>query len=365
MAGFRTSAMATAGKDARRVLLCGYYGEHNLGDDALLQVLVGQIPTSCRLLITAYDQRLVSELVPSSKTVQRRSLRSVLKAVASSDVLILGGGSLLQDSTSFRSLLYYLTLIVISRVCNTKVLLWGQGLGPLNRVVSRWLVQMVLPLTTAISWRDLVSYQQACRWQRSVPMVWGPDPVWCHPGRQWIGGGDVVVCWRPTERLDDEGWTVLITALSRLQSRTGVTIHWLAFHSDQDRLLPDQLQTLDAFTKQLKEASTFSTCQTIDQALDIFSKARLVIPMRLHALILAQLAGAPCSALSYDPKVKAAASMVMASCLDLGNQLTVDQCLLAWSEQFDHPADPSKILTIQSRSRVHADILLDELKCVD
>ena len=45
--------MAPAGK---RVLLCGYYGEHNLGDDALLEVALSQLPPHVRPLVTAHDQ---------------------------------------------------------------------------------------------------------------------------------------------------------------------------------------------------------------------------------------------------------------------------------------------------------------------
>ena len=92
------------------LLLCGYYGEQNLGDDALLQVLVSSLPQPQQLLITARDPAPVLALAPSAQAVNRRSLRLCLRAALRADVLVLGGGSLLQDSTSFSSLVYYCLL---------------------------------------------------------------------------------------------------------------------------------------------------------------------------------------------------------------------------------------------------------------
>jgi hypothetical protein len=76
------------------LLLCGYYGEHNLGDDALLQVLLQALPVSSSLIITAHDQAEVQGMAPHARIVNRRSLRFSLMAVLQADVLILGGGSL-------------------------------------------------------------------------------------------------------------------------------------------------------------------------------------------------------------------------------------------------------------------------------
>ena len=92
------------------VLLCGYYGEHNLGDDALLEALLAQLPPTAVPLVTAFDQEEISRR-HGVDSVNRRSLGSVLSALRRCRALVLGGGSLLQDSTSFRSLIYYAALI--------------------------------------------------------------------------------------------------------------------------------------------------------------------------------------------------------------------------------------------------------------
>ena len=75
------------------LLLCGYYGEHNLGDDALLQVLLQALPVSSPLIITAHDQAEVQRMAPHGRIVNRRSLRFSLMAVLQADVLILGAVS--------------------------------------------------------------------------------------------------------------------------------------------------------------------------------------------------------------------------------------------------------------------------------
>ena len=64
-------------RSAATLLLCGYYGEKNLGDDALLTVLLEDLPADCRLLITARDVNVLHQLCPSATWVDRRSLKAV------------------------------------------------------------------------------------------------------------------------------------------------------------------------------------------------------------------------------------------------------------------------------------------------
>ena len=119
--------MALAVSSVPALLLCGYYGENNLGDDALLTVLLQEIPAPYRLLVTAHDAEALSGLAPDAEAVNRRSLKTVLFALRRVDAVVLGGGSLLQDSTSFSSLVYYLLLIVVARLRGCPVLALGAG----------------------------------------------------------------------------------------------------------------------------------------------------------------------------------------------------------------------------------------------
>ena len=72
-----------------KVLLCGYYGEHNLGDDALLQVLVSQLPDAWHPVITARDHQAAAALVPASSIVNRRSLSETISALKQVNALLL------------------------------------------------------------------------------------------------------------------------------------------------------------------------------------------------------------------------------------------------------------------------------------
>ena len=349
--------MTVAGTGTRTLLLCGYYGENNLGDDALLLVLLQQIPAGFSLLITANDQEALRALAPMADGVPRRSLGSVLAAVGRADALILGGGSLLQDSTSLRSLIYYLLLIVTARIQRRPILLWGQGLGPLNRPTSRWLVRQVLPLCTAASWRDRSSLERSRRWAPRLPAQMAPDPVWQMPPQSWSGGVSIVVCWRPTSLLDDSGWSVLLSALDDLAEQLQAPVRWLAFHQHQDAVLFDALKERGLIPASLAARSSTIVPRSVETVFATVRKARLVVPMRLHALILARLTGCPMAALSYDPKVEAAAEMADVPWLKLDKLPTAASILSQWLAAADAPADPQHIEQIRTQASAHGRML--------
>ena len=349
--------MTVAGTGTRTLLLCGYYGENNLGDDALLLVLLQQIPAGFSLLITANDQEALRALAPMADGLARRSLGSVLAAVGRADALILGGGSLLQDSTSLRSLIYYLLLIVTARIQRRPILLWGQGLGPLNRPTSRWLVRQVLPLCTAASWRDRSSLERSSRWAPRLPAQMAPDPVWQMPPQSWSGGVSIVVCWRPTSLLDDSGWSVLLSALDDLAEQLQAPVRWLAFHQHQDAVLFDALKERGLIPASLAARSSTIVPRSVETVFATVRKARLVVPMRLHALILARLTGCPMAALSYDPKVEAAAEMADVPWLKLDKLPTAASILSQWLAAADAPADPQTIEQIRTQASAHGRML--------
>lgn len=340
----------------KTVLLCGYYGEHNLGDDALLAALLQQLPSALIPLVTAYDRAEV-ESRHGVTTVQRRSPRAVLAALGRSDALVFGGGSLLQDSTSFQSLLYYAALITSAWLQRKPVLLWAQGLGPLNRRRSRVLVRALLPLITAISWRDADSAAlagQLGRFDRHAA-----DAVWSLPREQWLGrGGPIVVCWRPTDLLNGEGWSTYLRALSELAEASSREVLWVPFHQDQDQTLLADLIAQGLIPKTLVARSRQVQATTPQEAMALFRSASLVVAMRLHALILAALSGAPVAALSYDPKVQACAEQIGCPCSDLACEAPQSpQPQQLWSEAIDQPPPSERISAIVTSTELHHQLL--------
>jgi polysaccharide pyruvyl transferase CsaB len=339
----------------RRVLLCGYYGEHNLGDDALLEVLLSQLPAGCQAVVTAHDAALVHERF-GVETVPRRSLPLVLKALRRCDALVLGGGSLLQDSTSFRSLLYYGALIAAARLEGKPVLLWGQGLGPLGRRRSRLLVGRLLRLATAVSWRDPESAALAKCLGREGPV--GSDPVWALPPQLWRGGGGpLVLCFRPTRQLQGAAWRPYLHALDQLARERDREVIWLPFHATQDRGLLEQLRQQQLLPAGLDARSREVLAERPTEAMAMGSGAGLVVAMRLHGLILAALSGAPCAALSYDPKVAAAAAALGCPCHSLDASAMSAELLAAWTAVLDSPPPAARLEELRQQTAVHRQLL--------
>ncbi|MFN9545992.1 MAG: polysaccharide pyruvyl transferase CsaB [Cyanobacteriota bacterium] len=340
----------------RRPLLCGYYGEHNLGDDALLEVLLSQLPPGCDPLVTAHDERWVGERF-GVKTCDRRRLTEVIARLGACDALVYGGGSLLQDSTSFNSLLYYCLLIVVARGTGKTVLLWGQGLGPLRRPISRLLVRCVLPLATAITWRDRASGQLAERLGCRRHAV-GSDAVWAFPRQNpWNGeGGPIVLCWRPLQELEPNGWTPYLQALAALVEGSEREVIWLPFHREQDQGLLQLLHQAGLVPRSVAERSREVELDTPDQAMPFFARSGLVVAMRLHGLILAAVAGSPVAAISYDPKVAAAARALECPLQDAA--IPPDSGLVdRWREQLDHPPAEQRIEALRAGTAVHEQLL--------
>ena len=102
--------------------------------------------------------------------------------------------------------------------------------------------------------------------------------------------------------------------LARLQDREVI---WLPFHAVQDRGLLEQLDQQQLLPAGLAGRSREVLAERPSEAMAVASGAGLVVAMRLHGLILAALAGAPCAALSYDPKVQAAADGLGCPCHSL------------------------------------------------
>ena len=342
-----------------RPLLCGYYGEHNIGDDALLQALLSALPAEAKPCVTAADQQQVQQRFGVT-TCDRRRLRATLRALADCDGLILGGGSLLQDSTSWRSLLYYAALILSARLQGKPVILWAQGLGPLRRRRSRALASRLLPLVSAASWRDRQSAALAHRLagvSRAMDPV-AADPVWTLPAMHWRGrGGPIVLAWRPSSLLSDADWGVLLQALNALAEQNDRPVLWLPLHDIQDGGLMRRLKEQELMPETLAARSREIRLQRPEELMAQASAAGLVLAMRLHGLILAARAGAPVSALSYDPKVAAAADALGCPWADLQPLPPAQALTISWQQQLDRPL-PSAAIAAQVQSAAqHRELL--------
>ncbi len=296
--------MADTTRRARRVLLSGYYGFANAGDEAVLAGLILSLRAADPSIeVTALSiNPAETERTHGVRAVHRYRPHALLPALARTDLLLSGGGSLLQDVTSAHGILYYLGVVRLAQRMGKRTMFGAQGLGPLERVRSRRLVASVANRLDAITVRD----PQSAALLREIgvthppiqvaadpALLLGPDTFHApQPGTY----GVALRPWRGQEslatRLADACREALPQAHAVLfpmqpQTDTGVGEQFASLlHQGQraDRVLPEA--GLAALTQAMGERE-------------------MMVGMRLHALILAAAAGVPSVALSYDPKVTA------------------------------------------------------------
>ncbi|UBF29697.1 polysaccharide pyruvyl transferase CsaB [Kovacikia minuta CCNUW1] len=282
-----------------RVILCGYYGLGNGGDEALLASLLQMLPTSVMPLVLSGNPKQTSDRygVPA---INRKSPRELIKALQQSQVIIWGGGSLIQDVTSAISPLYYAGLMKLAQIMGLKTIAWAQGIGPLKRSLTTWVAQQTFAGCTAVSVRDRGSAALLSEW--GVPFTLAPDPVWAMGSKPVSGLWElpaprVAVNLRSHPLLTPTRMANLTQALIDFQKATQTCILLVPFQEAQDLAIAQTIQP------QLPGPSQIMRLEDPQQLKGLFRGVEMAIAMRFHGLIMAAAEECRCFALSYDPKV--------------------------------------------------------------
>ena len=140
----------------KKIVLCGYYGFGNIGDDALLR-------SAIRRAREEYADCAVSALTKNGdkdrrtfgiRCVKRTNAFAVAREIKKADAVVFGGGTLLQNATSRRSLMYYLKILCYAQKKGVDTLLWGNGIGRIDGEYFRKRTAHVLSRCVYLGIRD-------------------------------------------------------------------------------------------------------------------------------------------------------------------------------------------------------------------
>lgn len=295
-----------------RIVLSGYYGFDNVGDEAILFSIIQALrENDASLNITVLSNQPEKTVATYGvDAVNRWDMKQVMAALKQSDGLISGGGSLLQDKTGFRSVPYYAGIMKMAQMNGKPVFVYAQGMGPITRGINRWITRSVLK-KTHITVRDEASKNLLREIGLKNDIETVPDPVlgislssqkseWWE--QQAFEGSVVTVSVRdwPSE-IDFK--MKIAAGLDRV-AQDGVTVVFIPMHDEHDDVASKEVAAL------MKEASVIAPYHaSIEEKILIIGSSNLLVGMRLHALIFSSVMETPFIALSYDPKIDAFADI--------------------------------------------------------
>lgn len=316
MARDAEQSYAAAEKDRRPVdfMICGYYGRHNMGDDMALSAIIDNVRLHCGSDKTVLVSADVNEKIDGiSHSVHRFDLRSIYRLMKKTDVFILGGGSLLQDATSSRSMFYYTHMCKKAVRYGCKLMLYGNGIGPILRKRNRKRAFNVLESANEITLRDrrsLVCLRSLGIENKNVHLAADETftlDVGKHLSEYTALPDGKYICINLRDSCIGERLAGDFAAFTdMIAKKYGLIPVLLPVHYESDI---DELrrisQKLHCRHVLINERISY------DQTLDILKKCDVAILERLHALIFSCIFGKPFLAVNYDPKV-------LSFCIEMG-----------------------------------------------
>lgn len=310
---------------APHLLLAGYFGFDNAGDEAIFESMVDRFRAlSPGVRLSALTQDPVAAQRLDVHAVPRKHLPSVWKAMRSCDAFVLGGGGLFQDSTGPGSVIYYGGLLALARAAWRPSVIFCQGYGPVRAAAARWLTRQAFRLPALVTVRDEESLEElsalgipASELYLAADPALLMKPLEVEEMRPLLESEGLLAemgrCELPDGSLSAAGPLVAVTVRPwptlSLQNLADALKAFRDRHSARYLVLPLQPQRDLEPSQRLAElldgqARVWEKPLAPRALTGILSCCDMVIGMRLHSLILATVENPPIFGLSYDPKVE-------------------------------------------------------------
>ena len=375
----RRRARAARRRDG--VILCGAYGQNNAGDEAVLKALVAELrsidPDMPLWVMTRKPK--AARRVHRVGAVYTFNLPAFCRRMSKSVLYANGGGSLIQDVTSHRSLWFYLFTLSAARRLGCKVMMYGCGIGPIQSPRNRRRAGRIINRNVdAITLRDHASLDELAALGVDRPRIQvAADPAVSLPaapaeeaeavleqaglrpreGQRYLG-----VTVRPWPGLEDK-LDVFAQAIDHAYEKHHLLPVFLPIEGTKDVAAAKEVAA------RLKQApaAVLPPCPTSELAIALSARMDVALSMRLHALIFAAARGVPLVGVVYDPKVNAFLDCVdqdlyapleeitadrLSALLDAAEERTRDRAALS--------AKTARLVELERINREQAALLLEE-----
>lgn len=298
------------------ILISGYYGFDNIGDESILRTLTDSLKlklSDCRLTVLSHNPKETSAKY-DVESAERMSPLAIIKAVKNCDMLISGGGSLLQDKTSSKSILYYLSIIRLAELLGKKVFIYSQGIGPISKAFNRKATAKALNKADGIVVRDQSSAELLNEIGISKDkIVITADPVIRMKKSDTDAGHRILSSLNiPKSSCALVGWAIrsddvndpfigeIERSIRLLKERYNVSSVLIPFHYEAD------INVCKSIASKLSDCAFCITEKHLSEdMLSIIGNLDVLVGVRLHSLIYAAIMGVPMIGISYDPKCDA------------------------------------------------------------
>ncbi len=329
------------------VMISGYYGFHNSGDDSILSAIISNLRKKCpniRITVLSKNPQETSK-IHGVDAIDRFNIYRILTALRRTKLLISGGGSLLQDVTSSASLYYYLAVMRLAKLCGAKVMLYANGIGPISKKQNIRYVKRVVSKTDLVTLREKNSRDELQGiLEESVPVFVTADPVYALENeegrlvdeairRSGISDGAefFIIALREWKYSDNEIEEKIAEFADAVSRKYGITALVVPMQDIYDKEISTRI------AEKISGRCGLLECGLPPQTmLGVVGRAKFVVGMRLHTLIYAVKNSVPAIALDYDPKVDAVMESVGQGLSMKVENVNVEKLCLLADEIIEH-----------------------------
>jgi len=320
-------------------VMVGYYGYGNRGDDALLAAIINDMREKSpdfSPVVLSRNPKNTTECY-GVKSINRFNIPAIHRAMKSARLFLAGGGSLIQDVTSTRSLLYYLFCLKFAKKHGLKVMLYANGIGPVNKESNRRKTAEVLDTVDVITLRDSDSADYLKKFHVTNPDIYvtgdpafglteydakGADGILDSYG---LNQSFIAVSVRNVNGGGDGFVSGFAKMMDYIYEKYGLTSVFVPMQLSKDKKI-----SLDIIERMNSKAYFIDENIDVDKIMGIISRSEAIIAVRLHMLLFGAAMGVPVLGINYDPKVKS-------NILDIG----IGDCI-----------EPEKIIECDYKERI-------------